>query len=226
MGATENLDDFKHVWQLGFGDDIVWVNGFFEHYSTPGNRYAVRGADGSLQAQMHVFPIDLGGVYIYGVTTHPAWRGRGVARAMIDDALCGLAARGVPFAMLIAQEPSLCRWYGSMGFCLGHGLVDVEGYDGECLCNESPVPNHPMWRVVNAQSYMALYMAQGGCGTIQPFYLTDTIAASVGSFTADGRFLPGERLPGARQLAPAGMIGEFPIAFPTHIVVADPHVAL
>lgn len=223
MGASENLAELKSVWKLGFGDDDEWIDGFFKHYHTVGDCYVSRDGQGRIVAQMHALPMSIGGVYIYGVTTHPSWRGRGVARALMATALCDLAARGVPFAMLIAQEPSLRRWYEGMGFCLGTTVVDVAGYEGECLGNDDMALNLPMIRVVNAQNYVAARIARRQCGLKSPFCLSDgMIPANAGSFTAAGGFLPGGFLPGAPVLSPADVVGALPVPLPGRIDVIDP----
>ncbi len=223
MGASENLAELKSVWKLGFGDDDEWIDGFFKHYHTGGDCYVSRDGQGRIVAQMHALPMSIGGVYIYGVTTHPSWRGRGIARALMAEALRDLAARGVPFAMLIAQEPSLRQWYEGMGFCLGTNVVDVTGYDGECLDNDDLALNLPMIRVVNAQSYVTASIARRQCGLKSPFCLSDgMIPANVGAFAADGGFLPGAELPGAPGLLPADLVRELPVPLPGRIDVIDP----
>ncbi len=223
MGASENLAELKCVWKLGFGDDDGWINGFFEHYHTAGDCYVWRDSQGHIVAQMHALPTSVGGVYVYGVTTHPAWRGRGIARALMAEALCDLATRGVPYAMLIAQEPSLRRWYEGMGFCLGTEAVDVVGYDGECLGNDDPALNLPMVRVVNAQRYAAAGIGCGQCGLKLPFHLSDgMIPGNDGVFTPDGRFLPGEMLPGEPDLLPIEVARALPVPLSGRIDVIDP----
>lgn len=228
MGASEDLTRLRQLWKLGFGDDDEWIDSFFSHYHTEKCCFTRANAQGLTVAQMHALPLDGGGVYIYGVTTPPEWRGQGHAASMIADALAQLSQRGVSFAMLIAAGPELWPWYEEMGFVKGDEKpVEVTGYDGECLCNDAPDLNRALWRVVNVRSYLRLYASQHqGKGLDKAFYLADTIEGNTGTYMVDGSFLPGERLAGVPELHPDELLTAFPLDLPRHMTVVDPRDAL
>lgn len=85
------------------------------------------------------------GAYIYGVATAVECRGRGIASAMLAESMAKMRSRGIDFAMLIAEEPSLRRWYGGMGFELLEGVTaSVTAPDGTNLAMDDSELNVPM----------------------------------------------------------------------------------
>jgi ribosomal protein S18 acetylase RimI-like enzyme len=54
------------------------------------------------------------GAYIFGVATHPAHRGEGLASRLISDLLVNL--QGLDFAALAAEKTSLIKFYQRFGF--------------------------------------------------------------------------------------------------------------
>ena len=68
-----------------------------------------------------------------------------MASAMIAESMAKMRSRGIDFAMLIAEEPSLRRWYGCMGFELLEGVrATVTAPDGTNLAMDDSALNLPM----------------------------------------------------------------------------------
>lgn len=140
------------VWQVGFGDDTDFVMRYLNAYDTPANRIVRRDSEGHIVALMHYHRFSAGqadGAYIYGVTTLPQWRGRGLARQMLHEAFEAMSREGIAFAMLIAEEPSLRQWYATMQFTLLDGItVEVTGSDGMNFGMDDSSLNVPMVRAI------------------------------------------------------------------------------
>lgn len=135
------------LWQEAFGDDRQFIMHYLCHYSHPHNRILRFSTAGNrVVAMMHWHEFTFGqqpvgkeplvalspmpqhlagcrGAYIYGVATARAWRGHGLARAMIAEAAATMRRCGTHYAMLIAEEPSLRQWYATMGFTLCEGCT-------------------------------------------------------------------------------------------------------
>lgn len=68
---------------------------------------------------LYLLPVDYRGTpgyYLYAAATHPAFRGRGLMRRLIAQALSGARAEGAQFVYLCPCEPSLYRFYEPLGF--------------------------------------------------------------------------------------------------------------
>lgn len=140
------------LWQVAFGDDREFVLEYFRNYDSPATRIVRRDAEGSIVAMLHYHRFTSGstsGAYIYGLATHPAWRGRGLASQMLQEAFVSMADEGVQVAMLIAEEESLRSWYASMGFILQSGTtVRITGSDGMDFALDDPAMNVPMIKAI------------------------------------------------------------------------------
>lgn len=155
MGAAEDIERMKLLWQLGFGDEREWIDAFFRDYSRPANRFVLRAPGGEIVAMLHALPYERG-VYIYGVTTHPQWRKRGLGRELMMQAMRQLERRGVPRATLIAEHEELRSWYAAMGFRLMDCTVKVTGYTGEDLAMPQSELNRPMCITLNSAAALKL----------------------------------------------------------------------
>lgn len=132
MQINDDILALKRGWKIGFGDEDDFIDCFFANYDRDTTRYVMRNDMGEIVAQMHYFIFDDAecgekGCYIYGVTTLPEYRGMGLAQAMIKDVLDRLRVLGVGYAVLIAQEEGLRRWYEKLGFNTINHTIEVRG---------------------------------------------------------------------------------------------------
>ena len=93
----------KALWEAVFGDDPAYIDPFFREIYVPGMA-ALAEEDGGIVSAAYAVPFG-NYRYIYAVATLPAYRGRGLGRAVTL-----LAADGKP-AFLCPAEPSLFHWY-------------------------------------------------------------------------------------------------------------------
>ena len=136
MLINDDILALKRGWKVGFGDDDDFIDYFFANYDCDTTRHIMRNDRGEVVAQMHYFIFDdtecgEKGCYIYGVTTLLEYRGMGLAQAMIKDVLDRLRVLGVGYAVLIAQEEGLRKWYETLGFVSMNHTIDVRGADDD-----------------------------------------------------------------------------------------------
>ena len=164
---AELREQMCRLWQEAFGDEREFVMHYLYRYSREDCRILRFGERGEVVAMMHYHPFTVGGsdcnevavrfspsqpcmegcrgAYIYGVATAVDCRGKGLASAMIAESMAKMRSRGIDFAMLIAEEPSLRRWYGGMGFELLEGVrATVTAPDGTNLAMDDSALNLPM----------------------------------------------------------------------------------
>ena len=164
---AELREQMCRLWQEAFGDERDFVMHYLDRYSREDCRILRFGERGEVVAMMHYHPFTVGGsdcnevavrfspsqpcmegcrgAYIYGVATAVDCRGKGLASAMIAESMAKMRSRGIDFAMLIAEEPSLRRWYGGMGFELLEGVrATVTAPDGTNLAMDDSAFNLPM----------------------------------------------------------------------------------
>lgn len=164
---AELREQMCRLWQEAFGDERDFVMHYLYRYSREDCRILRFGERGEVVAMMHYHPFTVGGsdcnevavrfspsqpcmegcrgAYIYGVATAVECRGKGLASAMIAESMAKMRSRGIDFAMLIAEEPSLRRWYGGMGFELFEGVrATVTAPDGTNLAMDDSALNLPM----------------------------------------------------------------------------------
>ena len=164
---AELREQMYKLWQEAFGDERDFVMHYLDRYSREDCRILRFGERGEVVAMMHYHPFTVGGsdcnevavrfspsqpcmegcrgAYIYGVATAVDCRGKGLASAMIAESMAKMRSRGIDFAMLIAEEPSLRRWYGGMGFELLEGVTaSVTAPDGTNLAMDDSELNVPM----------------------------------------------------------------------------------
>lgn len=150
-----DLNALKHGWVVGFGDEKEFIDYFFERYDREDTRVVVRNVDGAIVAQMHVFVFDdevcgAKGCYIYGVTTLPECRGKGIAAAMIGRLLEDMSRRGIAYAVLIAATSELRAWYSGLGFVLRDEEIQVRGQaDGMNFAMDDTSLNQGMYYVLD-----------------------------------------------------------------------------
>lgn len=152
------------LFQEVFGDDRELVLNYLAKYDTPATRVVRYDNDGNLIAAMHYHVFDAKnyrGAYIYGVATLKQWRGRGLARQMLEESFQRMRDEGVQMAMLIAEQVSLRKWYSTMGFELLERItVDIIGYDGMSFVLDDKTMNVPMVKIINDANAMRDIISQ------------------------------------------------------------------
>jgi len=125
----------KELWQQAFGDDDEFVDAFLMRYYGRSRMLSVE-REGRLAAMLHILPFRCGqscASYIYGVATHPDFRGRGLASQLMRKAvqLCDERGDAIVFLIPTPGRTWLRDFYARFGFS---GAVPVafrspDGFD-------------------------------------------------------------------------------------------------
>lgn len=110
----------KRLWLACFGDDEEFVDAFLIRYYDA-RRMLAATEKGVVRAMLHLVPFTSGmgrAVYLYGIATDPAFRGRGLASRLLREALRRCDAAGIATTLLVpaSGEPRLRDFYARFGF--------------------------------------------------------------------------------------------------------------
>lgn len=152
------MNKLRRLWKLAFGDEDRIIDAFFEAAWSPDRcRYLTEGEE--ITAALYWLNGELAGekyAYIYGVATHPDYRGRGLCRRLMALTHEQLAREGYAGALLMPADPGLRRMYAGMGY------RDCGGISEFSAAAEGPaVPLRP----VGVEEYASLrrkYLPEGG----------------------------------------------------------------
>lgn len=142
---TEQL---KHLWLLAFGDSEEFIDLFFQTAYAPDHSLFLTAGD-QITAALYWLDCEYMGqkqAYVYAVATHPAHRGKGLCRQLMDNAHGILKDRGYTAALLRPADNGLRRMYRKMGYRV---CTSVSEFD--CIAG-APVPVHP----IGAAEYAAM----------------------------------------------------------------------
>lgn len=155
--ALDQLPQLRQLWKMAFGDEDSFMDCFFENGFAP-ERCACLLDKGSIIAALYWFDVtveDQKAAYIYGVATHPDYRGQGLCRRLMETTHRSLAEQGYKSILLVPQTETLRDMYRKMGYrdCTKRG---------EFFCSDDPYPV-PM-HAITAQEYAFLrrsYLPRG-----------------------------------------------------------------
>lgn len=116
--------DLRRLWKEAFGDTDAFLDSFFETaYSPERCRYIVM--DGCVAAALYWLDCRCDGeklAYIYAVATAKMHRGKGLCRALMEDAHTHLKATGYAGSILVPGEKGLFAMYEKMGYAPFGGM--------------------------------------------------------------------------------------------------------
>lgn len=110
------------MWKRCFGDPDDYMELYFRYKYRPEDTLLyIEGSEAVASLQMLTYQFTFHGVeipviYLSGVCTLPAYRGRGYARALLFESFNEAIRRGVPLMILVPQEEGLMQWYAQYGF--------------------------------------------------------------------------------------------------------------
>lgn len=116
--VPEQIPQLLALWKDAFGEwDGFWELFLNTAFSPSRCRCMVEGKQ--IAASLCWFDTQCNGqkqAYIYAVVTHPAYRGRGLCRRLMEDSHQHLAALGYAAALLVPAEEGLRQMYQKMGY--------------------------------------------------------------------------------------------------------------
>ena len=155
--ALEEISALRQLWKLAFGDEDSFIDLFFEKGFAP-ERCRSLTIEGQTAAALYWFDAECQGqriAYLYGVATHPDYRGRGLCRKLMTDTHNHLLSLGYSGVLLVPQKESLREMYRNMGYADCTTVSDF-------FCTDDPYPA-PM-HLIDGAEYAVLrknYLPQG-----------------------------------------------------------------
>lgn len=116
--TSEQIPGLKALWKAAFGDTDAFLADFFDIAYDP-RRCRCAVAEGRVAAMLYWFETEYAQqrlAYVYAVATDPAFRGRGLCRALMDDTARLLARLGFDGILLYPATEGLVRMYRKMGY--------------------------------------------------------------------------------------------------------------
>lgn len=136
VSEQRDIPTLKQLWKLAFGDEDEYIEHFFARCYTP-QRMLVLEEEGQVRAMTAWFDMPLvpahgqtiPSAYLYAVATHPDFRGRGLAGALLDFAGKWLGERGCACLTTVPARPDLHVFFARNGFEEGFALSRKEWAD-------------------------------------------------------------------------------------------------
>ena len=120
---SQDIPALRRLWKEAFGDDDLFLDGFFATAFSPERCRCVFMGD-YLAAALYWFDCSWAGkkiAYIYAVATDKAYRGRNLCRSLMEKTHEELLAGGYAGASLVPGNAGLFELYSKLGyrpFCL------------------------------------------------------------------------------------------------------------
>ncbi|MFI3259897.1 MAG: GNAT family N-acetyltransferase [Rikenellaceae bacterium] len=121
----------RRLWQSVFCDEELFIDEFIINHYSQHRMLRVTDRDNRYLSMLHIIPFEseVGRVaYIYGVATHPDFRGRGYSSQLMAKAMEMIRRDGFAVAALIPSEEWLKSYYAKFGFEEG-GMITFESYN-------------------------------------------------------------------------------------------------
>lgn len=155
--VNSQFPQLRQLWKLAFGDEDSFIDVFFENGFAP-ERCRCIAMDGQIAAALYWFETKCDNqklAYLYGIATHPQYRGQGLCRQLMTDTHSHLKTLGYSGVLLVPQKEELRRMYRNMGY------ADCTTIS-EFFCTDGPYPA-PM-HLIDSNEYTILrknYLPEG-----------------------------------------------------------------
>lgn len=140
FAQKRQTDELKQIWRLCFGAEQSYLDSFFDHYYHPA-RTAVAQKDGRVAAMLFLIPMQavfrdkaLPAYYIYGVGTHPDFRGQGLSTQLLEFTHGQLKREGCALSVLVPASQSLFEFYRNRGYDR-QVIIGEAAFQKEELCS-------------------------------------------------------------------------------------------
>ena len=140
--------ELRKLWKVSFQEDEGYLDFFFSNVYSPSRSCCIT-RDGKPAAALHWLDCTCQGqrlAYLYAVATHPAYRGQGLCRRLMDKTHALLAEQGYEGTLLVPGDEGLRAMYAKMGYRACGGMRDFTCSAG------APIP----LRAVSPEEYAAL----------------------------------------------------------------------
>ena len=203
--SGSDLPLLADLWKEAFADSEDFINGFFETAFSPEHTLCIKD-EGRVVSALYILDCSFEGepiAYIYAVATAEQYRGRGLARRLMESAYEILKEKGYAGAILVPGSKELFAMYGKLGYRTAGTVREFVAKQGD-----TPVA----LTQIDAAEYARLrktYLPRGGVvqegallaflGSYARFYKGDDFLLSA---TGDGGQLIAQELLGNADAAP------------------------
>lgn len=157
----------KELWATVFGDPPDVIDGFFAR-RLKDEDMLVFLENGILCGMLSLLPLTLvtkgrtfPACYVYAVATAPAFRGRGIATALLERAHNVMRARGDVVSTLVPASEGLFRYYAKRGYQTAF-TIQTELFHAAAL---NPIPPNGTFAACTPRAYALIRDAAfSGCG--------------------------------------------------------------
>jgi GNAT superfamily N-acetyltransferase len=135
---AEEIPAQKALWKAAFGDEDSYIDYFYDHCVTAEDML-VLVEDGVLCSMLALLPVtlvlpdatEISAPYVYALATNPEARKMGFGRKLLQYADEYLAERGVDCVTVVPAEPSLHKFFSTVGFTECFALRKIEYLQSE-----------------------------------------------------------------------------------------------
>ena len=129
----DEAEEQKRLWKQAFGDDPRYIDWFYQCCWHPENMLLLL-EDGKLASMLALLPHGLTlpngaeatAYYVYALATDAAVRSKGYGRQLLHYVDDHLKALGADCVTVVPAEPSLFKFFGTVGFAPGFSTRKVE----------------------------------------------------------------------------------------------------
>ena len=150
---AEEIPAQKALWKKAFGDDDSYIDYFYEHCIAPEDMLVLL-EDGVVRSMLALLPVTLAlpdgskvsAPYVYALATDPDARKLGYGRQLLRYADEYLAGQGVDCVTVVPAEPSLHKFFSTVGFneCFAIRKIEIPADEaGHPGAGDSVVPIGP-----------------------------------------------------------------------------------
>lgn len=180
------IPGLRKLWQQAFGDTDAFLDLFFGTAFSRGRSLCAAEGE-AVAAAMYWLDGQCRGrriAYLYAVATDEAFRGRGLCRALTEQAHRILRQRGYSGAILVPAEPGLFIMYGKLGYRTCAAVTEWEVPAGK------PIPLSPLTGAEYAAARREMLPAGA---VIQEGETLDLLAGMGAFYSGDGVLLTAVR---------------------------------
>ena len=131
--VLEEAPALKALWRKAFHDPDCYIDWFYDCCWAPEDTLLLL-EDGVLASMLDLMPMELSlpdgrtaqAYYVYALATDPGVRKKGYGRKLLHYVDFHLRSRGADCVTVVPAEPSLHRFFGTVGFAPGFSLRKLE----------------------------------------------------------------------------------------------------
>lgn len=123
LASKKEIPELKTLWKLCFGDQDSYIDFYFSHKFQEDETLIMLNGE-KIVSMLTIMPIKIilpntrsfNSAMLYGIGTHPDYRGQGFSSKLIISSEKHLAIKNTAFSILVPADNSLFNFYSQQGF--------------------------------------------------------------------------------------------------------------